>query len=586
MGVQICACNKNLDFQSMRNSDLPLENYSIKPQKIIYNKLKKKKDSFCLPNGNNMNSFYDMKDNQNNPNDVERFDISLSPITNARKNINLNNESSNIKNYSSCNNNMSSINCVETNKQNEQNKPIPEDDPVQEESLEKEESNNLKEEGKRRDSNKEFVKNEEKMKKMIEIFDKNIKKYAEYISNGRISEIERSEIRNLEDGLEQISAITDNNFQCFKRPALKFKSDNSIYKGSWNVKGQKEGFGVFLDSKGNKYVGYWRNDKFNGKGRLLSVKGDYFEGYFKDGIIEGQGMFYSKNIGYKYLGDFKNNKCHGNGKMIYENKMTYEGAFIEGYKDGQGKLTFSDGVYYEGDFKKNNFDGKGKFIFNDGRNYNGDWKNNAMNGKGIFSWENGDKYNGEYKNNVKEGNGVYSYGCNLYDGNWVNNKPHGEGTLLCDGVRIEGYFRYGKILEMIDGRGANRELTLKLTVNSKIHNKSLDDTSKGIEIMNESRFARTEKGSEIVSKRGKKSKTKNEESLYSKKSRKKEDKNDESFSSKKIKSKNKEKDKEKRRYSKSKSRDKDKSNKKSSKKKMRNSCDVPKSQFLDGGKSK
>jgi hypothetical protein len=57
MGVQICACNKNLDFQSMRNSDLPLENYSIKPQKIIYNKLKKKKDSFCLPNGNNMNSF-------------------------------------------------------------------------------------------------------------------------------------------------------------------------------------------------------------------------------------------------------------------------------------------------------------------------------------------------------------------------------------------------------------------------------------------------------------------------------------------------------------------------------------------------
>jgi hypothetical protein len=209
-----------------------------------------------------------------------------------------------------------------------------------------------------------------------------------------------------------------------------------------------------------------------------------------------------------------------------------------------------------------------------------------MDGRGIFSWENGDKYNGEYKNNVKEGNGVYSYGCNLYDGNWVNNKPHGEGTLLCDGVRIEGYFRYGKILEMIDGRGAIRELTLKLTVNSKIHNKSLDDTSKGIEIMNESRFARTEKGSEIASKRGRKSKTKNEESLYSKKSRKKEDKNDESFSSKKIKSKNKEKDKEKRRYSKSKSRDKDKSNKKSSKKKMRNSCDVPKSQFLDGGKSK
>lgn len=245
MGVQICTCNKNIDFLSGRYSDLPLDNYNIKPQKIVNNKLKNKKDSFCLPNGNNMNSFYDMKYNQNNANDLEHFDISLSPITNGRKNVNLNNESSNIKNYSSCNYNMSSINYVETNKQNEQNKPIPENDPVQEESLEKEESNNLKEEGKEeeikeRESNKELLKNAEKMKEMIEIFDEKIKKYADYIKIERISEIEKSEIRNLEDGLDQISVITNNNCQCFKRPALKFKSDNSIYKGSWNVNGQKK----------------------------------------------------------------------------------------------------------------------------------------------------------------------------------------------------------------------------------------------------------------------------------------------------------------------------------------------------------
>lgn len=205
---------------------------------------------------------------------------------------------------------------------------------------------------------------------------------------------------------------------------------------------------------------------------------------------------------------------------------------------------------------------KEKIVFKDGRNYNGDWKNNTMDGRGIFSWDNGDKYNGDYKNNIKEGNGVYSYGCNLYDGNWVNNKPHGEGTLLCDGVRIEGYFRYGKILEMIDGKGASRELTLKLTVNSKAHNKSLEEV-KRVESMNDSIFARTEKGSESASKRARKSKTKtkNEESLYSKKNRKKENKNDESLSSKK----NKSKDKDKRRNSKSKSKDKDKSSNRSSK---------------------
>jgi hypothetical protein len=43
MGVQICTCNKNLDFLSVRNTDLPLENYNIKTQKIKKKKLKKKK---------------------------------------------------------------------------------------------------------------------------------------------------------------------------------------------------------------------------------------------------------------------------------------------------------------------------------------------------------------------------------------------------------------------------------------------------------------------------------------------------------------------------------------------------------------
>ena len=63
------------------------------------------------------------------------------------------------------------------------------------------------------------------------------------------------------------------------------------------------------------------------------------------------------------------------------------------------------------------------------RNYNGDWINNTMDGKGVFNWGNECKYNGDYKNNKREGKGVYSYGCNLYDGNWLNNMPHGEGTL-------------------------------------------------------------------------------------------------------------------------------------------------------------
>ena len=216
----------------------------------------------------------------------------------------------------------------------------------------------------------------------------------------------------------------------------------------------------------------------NGNGRVLSVNGDYYEGNFNFGKIEGYGIFYSNNDKYKYNGEFKENKFHGKGKIIYEkNNIIYEGEFNDGYKHGFGKITFYDKSYYEGNFEKNIFHGKGKFFFQNGKNYTGEWKNNKMDGEGNFYWENGAKYKGDYKNNMREGNGVYSFGFNLYDGSWVNGIPHGKGTLLYEGLRIVGIFRYGKILEIIEGKGANREMTEKLTIDSKV-NLKFDDTFK------------------------------------------------------------------------------------------------------------
>ena len=44
--------------------------------------------------------------------------------------------------------------------------------------------------------------------------------------------------------------------------------------------------------------------------------------------------------------------------------------------------------------------------------------------------------------------------------------PLGEGTLLYERLRIVGKFRYGKILEIIENKGANKELTEKYTIDS------------------------------------------------------------------------------------------------------------------------
>ena len=53
--------------------------------------------------------------------------------------------------------------------------------------------------------------------------------------------------------------------------------------------------------------------------------------------------------------------------------------------------------------------------------------------------------------------------------------PHGEGTLLNDGLRIVGHFRYGKIIEMKEGKGATKEIIQKLTYDSKSEWKSVNE---------------------------------------------------------------------------------------------------------------
>ena len=235
---------------------------------------------------------------------------------------------------------------------------------------------------------------ENKISIAIKNFDNKIKEFAIYISEKKFNEFDGNPtIKKLEEKLDKnIFDIKDNNNnnnlnKTFSRHPLLFINDKSIYKGSWNFQGKKESFGILVDSKGNKYIGEWKDDQFNGKGRLLSINGDFYEGDFVQGKMEGNGIFHSTKYGYNYTGELKNNKFHGKGKLIYDDNTTYEGSFSEGYMNGEGNLLFKNGAYYKGNFEKNKFNGKGKFYFKNGRKYDGDWKNNNMDGFGIFTWD-------------------------------------------------------------------------------------------------------------------------------------------------------------------------------------------------------
>ena len=47
--------------------------------------------------------------------------------------------------------------------------------------------------------------------------------------------------------------------------------------------------------------------------------------------------------------------------------------------------------------------------------------------------------------------------------------PHGEGTLLYDGLKVVGHFRYGKITDMTDWKGANKEMAERITLGSRVN---------------------------------------------------------------------------------------------------------------------
>ena len=56
---------------------------------------------------------------------------------------------------------------------------------------------------------------------------------------------------------------------------------------------KKEGRGILIDKKGNKYKGIWEKNSIDGYGRLISINRDYYERGIKNGILEGNRMFYS-----------------------------------------------------------------------------------------------------------------------------------------------------------------------------------------------------------------------------------------------------------------------------------------------------
>lgn len=220
----------------------------------------------------------------------------------------------------------------------------------------------------------------------------------------------------------------------------------AFYSGDVNIKYERNGYGVLLQSDGCKLEGHWINNKFTGWGRRIDSEGTFYEGYFKDSQLCGKGIKRSSK-GNSYIGDFVDNKREGEGKEE-TNEHIYEGEFANDKKNGNGILIYKllkD--TYEGEFQDNFITGVGFYTWANHDTFKGSFVNGKMHGKGLYKWPDGGEYYGDYVNNIKEGIGIFKWANGkIFEGQFKNGRPSGLGKLRTGTKEVEVEFRDGKLL--------------------------------------------------------------------------------------------------------------------------------------------
>ena len=94
-------------------------------------------------------------------------------------------------------------------------------------------------------------------------------------------------------------------------------------------------FGTYTHPTGEKYVGEFKDDKYNGQGTLTLANGDKYVGEFKDNKRDGQGTYFyladNQFKGDKYVGEYWDDKRDGQGTEYASNGLiTNQGIWADG----------------------------------------------------------------------------------------------------------------------------------------------------------------------------------------------------------------------------------------------------------------
>ncbi|CAK1545159.1 unnamed protein product [Leptosia nina] len=145
---------------------------------------------------------------------------------------------------------------------------------------------------------------------------------------------------------------------------------------------------AIFTSRFDRYIGDWKKDLKEGKGRFLTCTGKLYEGDWYQGFRHGNGTLSNKlpngTFQLEYRGEWVRGKPEGAGWRYYGNGDVYFGFWKRGQRHGYGKMWYTNGTMYVGYWNMSKKEGLGMFIQENGNRYEGHWNQDTKHGIGRF----------------------------------------------------------------------------------------------------------------------------------------------------------------------------------------------------------
>lgn len=239
-----------------------------------------------------------------------------------------------------------------------------------------------------------------------------------------------------------------------KEPIL-LVTEKYKYTGECDLDNKREGLGICIYKNGDRYTGYFRNDKKEGWGKFYQHSTQkIFNGEFKNNTLDGFVEYINKS-GVKHYGYMRNFKFINNETMIIKHpKYEYRGTIEFDYQNNQllglGQIKYANGSFYEGETLENCENGWGVLKRNDKFIFSGHKKDNKYNGYGEIYYPNGSKFFGWFLNNKRDGPGI----CMTKEGSCLCNYNDDVKNGGCFIVKKDSYsfelWLYGFIVKTLD----------------------------------------------------------------------------------------------------------------------------------------